>query len=842
MADSELSHRNVKQAAVELLGYGLSPLPIAPSSKMVPTKASCEAHGWEHGYSWKYQQDRAPVMAELDEWLRAYKGCWIGIACGAGSGNLEGIDFDIPGKHDLPAGTRGIPPAYAPWEQLIIENGFDDLLAKLVIVKTTSGGIHVYYRCETIQGNKKLALRPASAEQIAAAEASGKKPPAPEPLIETRGQGGLMVVPPTPGYTFLQGDFSCIPTISIDERNVLIEAAKLLDESDAGLANEVRTASASAGVAQGSGRAGDDYEARTSWEEILEPHGWRKAGRYGSMQLWVRPGKTAAKGHSARTGQGSAGNRFVCWSSAAGVPMGEVLTKFALYAHLNHNGDYKESAKKLGSEGYGAGPSGKPRQAEMPFQAANQDELDIQAELDLETPIFEFNDLGNARLFAFLHGGMTRHVHDWERWIIWDQCKWAEDAPGNPSARDLVHRTVDHLMRTTQTRKWGRQSSSSGKISAMLSEAKALPGMGVRSTSLDTHDWYLNFTNCMIDLRTGEQLPHDKELMITKSVNVAYDPDAACPEFWKFLNCIMKYRTELVDLLVRALGYSLSGSTKEQKFFLMYGERGRNGKSTLMELMQEMLGEGYCYTIRKQLLTDSGNDSARFSKSLLEGKRLTYANETSKKARFDMEFLKDFVGGGYMEAERKGKDGYQFKVRAKLWYAVNSLPGADFDNSFRSRIVPIPFEQSFYPEDSELWREGDLPPDPDLPEKLKAEMPGIMALLVAGCVRWHKTGLITPEEVRALAQAYQDDNDHIAAWVDERCTFSEFGQCRVTTLFKDYTQYCKDVRAGSPGKIADFLKRMLQFDGLKHIKPQNRSMISGLDLLTVEQSAFQEYE
>jgi len=289
---------------------------------------------------------------------------------------------------------------------------------------------------------------------------------------------------------------------------------------------------------------------------------------------------------------------------------------------------------------------------------------------------------------------------------------------------------------------------------------------------------------------------------------------------------------DLVDTLLRALGYTLSGSTKEQKFFLLFGERGRNGKSTLMDLMQELMGEGLCFTIRKKLLTDSDNDSAKFAKAQIEGKRMVYANETSKRARFDVEFLKDFVGGQYMEAERKGKDGYQFKVQAKLWYAVNTLPGADFDASFRSRVIPIPFEQSFYPEDDKEWREGDLPPDKDLPAKLAAELPGVLALLVQGCLRWQRHGhLGNPKEVMALREQYEEQNDHMGTWIAERCIKNPSARTSATFLFSDFREFCKEQGLRSSGRMNEFSQRLCKEPGVAQIKPNNRSYFIGIEVV-----------
>src|SRR5690606_34705222 len=124
-------------------------------------------------------------------------------------------------------------------------------------------------------------------------------------------------------------------------------------------------------------------------------------------------------------------------------------------------------------------------------------------------------------------------------------------------------------------------------------------------------------------------------------------------------------------------------------------------------------------------------------------------------------------------------------------YAVNTLPGAEFDNSFRDRVLPIPFDQSFYSRDSVNYRDGDLEPDRSLDDKLKAELPGILALLVKGYQLWQEDGALgEPDEVRALSSTYAEENDHVGLWIGERCEKTVVGQTRVGDLFANYRKYC----------------------------------------------------
>jgi putative DNA primase/helicase len=398
----------------------------------------------------------------------------------------------------------------------------------------------------------------------------------------------------------------------------------------------------------------------------------------------------------------------------------------------------------------------------------------------------------------------------------------------------MAHRMVLEMSssRDKETRAAGLKSQDSGKLSAILREAKAFPTIGVRSTQLDQHDFLLGAPNGVIDLNTGRLLDPNPDLLITQTVSVPYDPDAKCPEFDRFIQTIMKDRKQLADLLIRFLGYSLTGSTEAQKFVLLYGERGRNGKGTLIGTMRRLMGPGLCSIIDKKLLASSESDSARFARASLEGKRLVYANEASKNSKLDVEFVKEFTGttDGMMMAERKGRDAYEFRNTAKLWYAVNVLPDVEWDGPYSARIVPIPFEQSFYNETESEWRHGDLPRDEGIERRLAEELPGILATLVQGALRWKQKGFNTPPEVAALKRQYKAQTDNVGAWIDECCAISPLAWTKSTDLFDSYAAFMKRSHRGRVGKNSEFYKRLEQVPGIVNQRPKNVSIWRGIEL------------
>lgn len=297
--------------------HNVSVIPIAPGSKSPPSHLR-----WK-----KYQS----AQMSVEEVRRHFDGVdRLGIVMGKVSGSMECIDFDEPAK-------------YEEWRSLLDENGLTDLTSSLVIELTPRGGTHVFYRCETIEGNQKLALRYPTEEEREANPRENARV-----MIETRGEGGLVVCQPTEGYTQVQNKLSQIPTISTDERESLIHAARSFNEV---VKANVEPTSVST-LSDLQGRPGDDYNARVSWHDVLQPLGWSFVHRKGSRLYWKRPDKTGFA-ISATTGNGPSDLLYVHSTSCYPLDAEQSYSKFAVRAICNHGGDYSQAAKDLARQGYG---------------------------------------------------------------------------------------------------------------------------------------------------------------------------------------------------------------------------------------------------------------------------------------------------------------------------------------------------------------------------------------------------------------------------------------------------------------------------------------------------------
>lgn len=308
-------------------GYGLSCIPCDQKRPALP---------------WKWFQTHIPTA----ENYTTFKGSQIACICGAVSGGLICIDFDIKN------GDR-----FSEW-QTIVNKAHPEILSKMVIETSPSGGYHVVYRSAHKIGNLKLACNP---DNLC--------------MIETRGEGGYFCCAPSEGYSFYYGDFSQINTISNSDSEFLIDAAIALDE-------KIKIDQQEPIQQNGSGITPlDDYNSKESAIPLLERHGWKIVGVHSGVTYLRRPGKDD---HSISATWNKVPDRFYCFSTSTTFENQKVYKTSGVYAVLEHNGDYHAAAKALYQAGYGTRSQQKqpvqPQQTE-PKKVALIDVSGIKAKL-----------------------------------------------------------------------------------------------------------------------------------------------------------------------------------------------------------------------------------------------------------------------------------------------------------------------------------------------------------------------------------------------------------------------------------------------------------------------------
>jgi putative DNA primase/helicase len=370
------------------------------------------------------------------------------------------------------------------------------------------------------------------------------------------------------------------------------------------------------------------------------------------------------------------------------------------------------------------------------------------------------NDYGNGQRLIVMHGQDVRFCPPFKKWLLWDGRRWKPDEANE--IRERAHRVMlDFVAQSIQSGdktliRFASQCLNSHHLTAALREAE--PYLAVLPEALDTHPWYLNFSNAIVDLRTGERLDHEREFLITKLIHHAYNEQATCPRFLEFLaRCV---GPDLVAFLQKALGYSLTGVTSEKMAMLLLGTTN-TGKTTLLALYRDLLDEYATLVMVDALLQRHEDNNSRSDLADLRGCRFVMTSESEEGQRLREAKLKRITQGqGRIKAVRKYENPFEFVEQCKIWIDANHRPLIfGTDDSIWGRLVPIPFDQRLLP-----WEI-----DRALPAKLRAEAEGVLAWTVEGARQWFMEGLTVPPEVDKTRNAWRTEMDRIGAFRKECC-------------------------------------------------------------------------
>ncbi|CAB4177897.1 Prim_Pol domain containing protein [uncultured Caudovirales phage] len=320
-----MSNIEVLTAALRFAAVGCSVVPVMADGSKRPGIGQ-----------WKEYQSKLPTVQELQTWFADAKG--VGVITGKVSGNLEMLELE---------GRAVADGIHQEIKQMAVESGLADLWQRLndgYCEMTPSGGLHWFYRLDgQVPGNTKLARRPAAGDGV-------------DVLAETRGEGGFVVAAPTGGachpsggsWSLISGSIETIPTLSLDEREALHSLFRYFDQLPKAsvVASEVTERQREAG----STLPGDDFNERSSWDELLLPLGWTKIFAKGQTTAWCRPGKTG--GISATTNYEGSGLLFV-FSTSTIFEAERGYSKFAAYTLIEHAGDFHKAASALAAKGFG---------------------------------------------------------------------------------------------------------------------------------------------------------------------------------------------------------------------------------------------------------------------------------------------------------------------------------------------------------------------------------------------------------------------------------------------------------------------------------------------------------
>ncbi len=431
-----------------------------------------------------------------------------------------------------------------------------------------------------------------------------------------------------------------------------------------------------------------------------------------------------------------------------------------------------------------------------------------------------------ARGFAETYAGRMVFDHTSQRWSTWTGKRWLLDET------DSVFFAVRNFCRQRMHEAAGRQRTlpiAMGKIAFAANVEKAArsdPRLAVTAAIWDRDPWLLGVPGGVIDLRTGEARAPDPALYISKQAAVA--PGGECPLWRAFIERITGGDDELAAFLQRVAGLPLTGITRDHALFFAFGT-GANGKGVTLNTLTGLMGE-YAAIATMETFTASPTDRHPTDLAMLRGARLVTAQETEEGRRWAESRIKALTGGDPITARFMRQDFFTYQPQFKLFIAGNHKPVLrGVDEALRRRFHLIPFTVTIpAPERAE-----------DLPEKLKAEWPGILAWAIEGCLEWQRIGLAPPPCVTGATTEYLDAEDSLAAWLAERTRRVGYGGGETMALYSDWAAWAK-AAGEEPGSAKRFIQA-LAAKGYQTTKngTTRRSEVAGLVLADV-QRAFHE--
>jgi putative DNA primase/helicase len=420
-------------------------------------------------------------------------------------------------------------------------------------------------------------------------------------------------------------------------------------------------------------------------------------------------------------------------------------------------------------------------------------------------------DLANATAFAVEHAQGHRHVRERGMWIAWTGTRWRRDATGDAeraakaTARALLDRAtkVEDEDKRKRAVRWALTSQSGRGLRAMLTVAATEAALALEADALDRDPWLLTCANGTIDLRTGDLRPHDPADLITMATDVAYDAGAECPRWRAFMQEVFAGDAELIEFMRRFIGYCLTGDTREHVLAVFHGA-GRNGKSTLIKIMQRLGGKHAVTAELSTFLRARGDRGPRNDLARLHRARLVTGPESGEGRHLDESTVKEISGGDRLAARFLYGEHFEFVPRFKLVIVTNHRPKVDGeDDAIWARLRLVPFDVCF---------EGRE--DKTLAEKLEAELPGILTWAVQGCLDWQRDGLGQPAAVTNATASYRQDEDVLGAFLAERCVMD--GEIGPAELRLAYETYCNEI--GEKPLAANVLGRKLARRGIRRHK------------------------
>lgn len=413
------------------------------------------------------------------------------------------------------------------------------------------------------------------------------------------------------------------------------------------------------------------------------------------------------------------------------------------------------------------------------------------------------HDEGNAQCTHHRHGRKFLYNDAWG-WLQYTGTHWTSEGADAAVERAITETLEARIAAAVAAgsqmhREIIKQSiPNHSRIAGAKAQLRSMVYAPVHS--FDNQPDMLNCKNGVVDLRTGDLLPHGIDQRFMYCIETNYNPNADYVPWVTWLESVTD--KEKAAWLQMAQGYSLTGHTREEILIYLYGP-SRSGKGTYTSAMLRLMGEPLAKAVQFSMFTAvRGGDDQNFDLAPLKPCRFIAASESRQHERFNEAKIKQITGGDSVSCAFKHRDHFTYTPAYKIWLSSNHPVNADpDDDAVWGRIRVIEFPNSY------LGREDKgLKMNMQSVEMLEA----ILAWSVAGARQWYALGKSGLPELNSSAKVkgqQRGELDTLQMWIDDHCkvfyppvgitaTYEEWCKANShcmssTTLYQDYEGWCK---------------------------------------------------
>lgn len=408
---------------------------------------------------------------------------------------------------------------------------------------------------------------------------------------------------------------------------------------------------------------------------------------------------------------------------------------------------------------------------------------------------YSWDEAGMADLFSECYQNDTRYCPEAKSWYTYDGGRWQKDVGSllvSSKIKEFVRLMALYCGEIPDEEKRKQYMGFVSKMGdrrfrdRMMKDAA--DSMTIAAAEFDTHPYLINCKNGTYDLETMTFREHDWKDFLTMQTNFEYTmQEVTCPRWEQFIKEVTQDNKDKADYLQRALGYSILGTGKEECMFILHGKTTRNGKSTMLDAIQHLLGDYSTVAPVELICRNERQKNAEAANPVLvrlKGKRMVTMSESDTAGKLDEATIKQYTGGEDITARELYQSAITFKPQFTMWLSCNDLPAVKDKSLFASdRVRVIEFNRHFSDEEQDKGLKDYF----ETPEAMK----GIFTWLVAGYFKYRRFGLKMCDDMKKVIKQYEKDNDLVLQFLEEKCEGADEGYTKAKTLYDNYKIWCK---------------------------------------------------